>query len=315
MTQNLTEKYRPKDFEDLVGQEQIKQRLEQVNIDDLQHLMFVGPAGVGKTTTANILKRKLYDEQGQSMNFKELNASDERGIDTVRENIKDFARTKAINSDKNILFLDESDSLTESAMQSLRRVMEKYSNNCVFILSGNYDDNFIDPIKSRCMVLEFDRIMPEDIQERLEEICREEGLDYSDDALQKIAVDSDGDMRSAINSLWFAIDDGKVTAERVHTAIDQMEAFVDCLSQANYLSSREEKDKLVRKGIEPEKIVSQLYDFVKTDEQLPKEAKAVWLEELADSDWRMSRDTVKELQLDRMVWRICRKTKEFMDGN
>jgi replication factor C small subunit len=137
-----TEKHRPDTLSDVVGQEKITDRLQAfVSEDSIPHMMFAGPAGTGKTTSAVSMAKDLYGDEW-NQNFMETNASDERGIGVVREKIKNFARTKSINAEYKIIFLDEADSLTSEAQQALRRTMEQFSDNCRFVLSC------ITPLKS-----------------------------------------------------------------------------------------------------------------------------------------------------------------------
>ena len=149
------EKYRPQTLDEVVGHEAIIERLKSyVERDDLNHMLFAGPAGVGKTTSSIAIARELYGEDWEQQ-FLELNASDERGIDVVRERVKSFARTSFGGPSYRIIFLDEADALTAEAQAALRRTMEQFSNNVRFILSCNYSSQIIDPIQSRCTVFRF----------------------------------------------------------------------------------------------------------------------------------------------------------------
>ena len=144
------EKYRPQKLEDVVGQKQIINRLEKyVGEKSMPNLMFTGPAGVGKTTTALALVKSILGEYWRQ-NFLELNASDARGIETVRNNIKNFCRLKPVGAPFRIIFLDEVDNMTKDAQHALRREMEMYTKTASFILSCNYSSKIIDPIQSRC---------------------------------------------------------------------------------------------------------------------------------------------------------------------
>jgi replication factor C small subunit len=196
------EKYRPKTFEQIHGQDKIVNRVKAlVKSGNMPHLMFSGPAGVGKTTLSLIIARDLYGENWHH-NFLELNASDERGIDVVRNKVKDFARTKSIRDVPfKIIYLDECDSLTTEAQQALRRTMENYSATCRFILSCNYSSKIIDPIQSRCTVFRF-RPLPEDaIVKIISEIAKKENIVIGEDTIRSLYELTNGDARKAENIL------------------------------------------------------------------------------------------------------------------
>lgn len=197
-----TEKYRPAKFDDMVGQQEIIKRVRSlVQGLNIPHLLFAGPAGIGKSTLALIIVKELFGEKWRE-NYLELNASDERGIDVVRQKVKDFARTKAIeNIPFKVIFLDEADALTREAQQALRRTMENYTNTCRFILSCNYSSRIIDPIQSRCVVFRFKLLEKKDIKKRIGFIAQNENLNVREDALDTLYEASEGDCRRAINLL------------------------------------------------------------------------------------------------------------------
>ena len=212
-----TEKYRPKDFSEVKGQKDIVRKVKAfVSQKNMPHLMFSGPAGVGKTTLALVIARKLFGESYRE-NLLELNASDERGIDVVRNKVKDFARTRAIGDVPfKIIYLDECDALTREAQQALRRTMENYTQTCRFILSCNYSSKIIDPIQSRCTVFRFKPLMKEEMLEIVEKIAHSEGLKLDAEAKDAVFEVSDGDCRRAENILQStAALDKKITAEDI----------------------------------------------------------------------------------------------------
>jgi len=195
-----TEKYRPRDFNEIKGQEDIVKRVKAfVEQKNMPHLLFAGPAGVGKTTLSLVIARKLFGEEWHQ-NFLELNASDERGIDIIRSKVKDFARTRAIGDVPfKIIYLDECDALTREAQQALRRTMENYTATCRFILSANYSSKIIDPIQSRCALFRFKNLDKNDIFTIIDKISKEESIKTDEKAKEALFMVSEGDVRKLEN--------------------------------------------------------------------------------------------------------------------
>jgi replication factor C small subunit len=195
-----TEKYRPSTFEEVRGQKEIVEKIAAfVKSGNMPHLLFSGPAGVGKTTLSLVIARELFGDNWRQ-NTLELNASDERGIDVVRVKVKDFARTRAIGDVPfKLIYLDESDALTREAQQALRRTMENYTKTCRFILSCNYSSKIIDPIQSRCAVFRFKPLSETEVYEVIDRIAQGENLNVTQDARKALFDVCDGDCRRLEN--------------------------------------------------------------------------------------------------------------------
>ncbi len=195
-----TEKYRPITFSEIVGQDDIVKRVESLTKTlNIPHLLFAGPAGTGKSTLALVIVKELFKNTWKD-NYLELNASDERGINVVREKVKSFARTKSLgNVPFKVIFLDEADALTPEAQQALRRTMENYSSSCRFLLSCNYSSKIIDPIQSRCAIFKFKLLEKKDIEKILQRIAERENLTIDPNAVEIIYEGSEGDCRRAVN--------------------------------------------------------------------------------------------------------------------
>lgn len=218
-----TERYRPKEFDDVFGHEDIVKRLRAfVSQKNMPHMLFAGFPGSGKTTLALIVAKKLFGDSWHN-NFLELNASDERGIEVVRQKVKAFARTRALSEAPfKLIFLDESDALTKEAQQALRRTMEMYTNTCRFILSCNLSSKIIDPIQSRCAVFRFKSLEKEDVKKYIEKIAKEEKLKIDDKAAEAIYDITKGDLRRTVNILQScATLDSKITEDLVYEIVSK----------------------------------------------------------------------------------------------
>lgn len=197
-----TEKYRPVRFTEMVGQDNVLKRVESLTKSmNIPHLLFAGPAGTGKSTLALITVKELFRDEWRD-NYLELNASDERGINVIRDKVKSFARTKSLGEVPfKVIFLDEADALTPEAQQALRRTMENYSATCRFILSCNYSTKIIDPIQSRCAIFRFKLLEKKDIEKVIQRIIEREKLTMTPEVVEMLYEGSEGDCRRCINLL------------------------------------------------------------------------------------------------------------------
>jgi replication factor C small subunit len=216
------EKYRPFRLNEVIDQKEIVSALHQlINIpDELPHLLFAGPPGVGKTTTALCIARQLLGEEWRRDTL-ELNASDERGIKMVRERVKEFAAVMKLitgNRDEKpfrIIILDEADEMTSEAQTALRRIIEDSSRTTRFIIICNYLSQIIEPLKSRCVVFQFTRLAKEDLIRHLKTICETEGVKFEEKALSQIYDETSGDLRHSINLLQASAGVGTVSLASV----------------------------------------------------------------------------------------------------
>ena len=196
------EKYRPDSIENIVGQDKnINIINKMIEGGSLPHLLLHGKSGTGKTSTIMSIANKLYGKKKPFMMIR-LDASDDRGINTVREEIKGFAeKMTPFNTGVKLIILDEADSMTFDAQFALRRIIEKYSDDTRFCIICNYMNKIIAPIKARCVNLRFYPIDKKVIVDRLKYICSQENLKYEKNSLESIATISNGDLRKAINIL------------------------------------------------------------------------------------------------------------------
>ncbi len=305
-----TEKYRPKKLREIIGQQHAVPRLEAfVKNKSLPHCIFAGPAGSGKTTAALCIARELYGDSWHS-NFLELNASDARGIDTVRVQIKDFARTMPLDGSFKIIYLDEADALTKDAQHALRRTMEKYAKTARFILSCNYSSKIISPIQSRCAVFRFPQLSSEDITGFLKKISGDESLHADDNAFEAILYISEGDMRKAINILQTAAVLGKkITEETVYDATSKADpkAVVRMLNSALKAKFREARKELlslmIERGLAGEDIIKEIHKQI-FDTETDDEIKLQLLEALGEYEFRITEGSNARIQLEALLARI-----------
>ena len=216
------EKYRPFKFSSVVNQKSVVDAVKNLikNPQEMPNLMFSGPAGVGKTTVALCVARELLGDYWKDYTL-ELNASDERGINMVRERVKMFARYSGMTGKIpfKVIILDEADEMTGDAQTALRRIIEDSAKSTRFMLICNYLSQIIEPIQSRCVIFRFTNLPEEDVVSHLETICKQEKVKYDEKALSLIYEFTEGDLRHAINVLQAAASMGSVNTANANVAV------------------------------------------------------------------------------------------------
>jgi replication factor C small subunit len=216
------EKYRPLKLSEVTNQKSVVEAIRNLikSPGEMPNLLFSGPAGVGKTTVALCIARELLGDYWRDYTL-ELNASDERGINMVRERVKMFARYTgmAAKIPFKVIILDEADEMTGDAQTALRRIIEDSAKSTRFILICNYLSQIIEPIQSRCVIFRFTNMREDDIVAYLEKICKQEKVKYDEKALSLIYEYTEGDLRHAINVLQAAASMGSVNATNANTAV------------------------------------------------------------------------------------------------
>lgn len=307
------EKYRPEKLSDIVGQDPIVERLRTfVEKESLPHLLFAGPPGNGKTTAALGIARELFGENWRQ-NFLELNASDERGIDTIRTRVKDYARTRPVgDAPYKLIYLDESDALTSQAQHALRRTMEMYADTCRFVLACNYSSKIIEPIQSRCAVFRFKRLADDDVAEVLENIAQEEGLDLSEDGIDAIIYVSEGDMRRAINVLQAAsalkekIDEDVIYEVSATASPGEVRDMMEVALEGNFEDAREKlMNLLINQGLAGDDVLQQMHREV-FDLDIPEPMKVKLIDRIGEFDFRLVEGASERIQLEAALAHLSR---------
>lgn len=300
-----TEKYRPRDFSEIHGQKEIVKRVKAfVKQKNMPHQMYAGPAGVGKSSLALVVARQLFGDSWRE-NFLELNASDERGIDVVRNKVKDFARTKSIGTVPfKIIFLDECDALTREAQQALRRTMENYTQTCRFILSANYSSKIIEPIQSRCTVFRFKPLEKGDVFEIIDKIAKEEALKIDNRAKEALYEISEGDCRKMENILQSsaAITD-RITEESIYSlsSVAKPKELRDILNLAlkgSFIDARNRLlELMLNHGLSGMDAIKQIQKEI-WELEISDREKALLMDKCGETEFRMTEGSDEFLQIE-----------------
>ena len=291
-----------------------------IDANRLPHLLFYGPPGTGKTTTILALARKLYGPAFQSMVL-ELNASDDRGIDVVREQIKSFAGTrKLFSTGVKLIVLDEADNMTSDAQFALRRVIEKYTRNTRFCLICNYVSKIIPALQSRCTRFRFAPLARADMEARMRYVVDCEGLGarVADDGIAAILRLANGDMRKVLNVLQ-ATASGfpRVDAASVHLCTGnptpaEVRALMEALLNKSLAEAHSDLTALTHRGFALSDILNELARFVPLV-AMPQDALRLLMERLADIEYRLAFGTSEKLQGASLVGAFV-AAREIMAG-
>ncbi|KAF2360327.1 Replication factor C C-terminal [Trinorchestia longiramus] len=303
------EKYRPQSLDELVSHDHILSTIEKfIKEDHLPHLLFYGPPGTGKTSTILACARQLYEPKHFNSMVLELNASDDRGINVVREQILNFASTRTIfKAGFKIVILDEADAMTNDAQNALRRVIEKFTENVRFCLICNYLSKIIPAIQSRCTRFRFGPLTTDQMLPRLQMVVQEEKVDMTTDGKQALVVLAGGDMRRVLNVLQSThLAYGKVTEDNVYTCVghplrSDIKTIINWMLNEDFQTAYCNIQQLkVAKGLSLQDIVTELHHYIhKID--FSTRSRIALVQGLAAAEVRMCAGASERLQLSAVV--------------
>jgi replication factor C small subunit len=302
------EKYRPTKLEELINQEEVVSGLKNLlqNPAEMPHMLFAGLPGTGKTTTALIVARYLYGEAWREYTL-ELNASDERGINVIRERVKMFSQyfTPSEQVPFKLIILDEADMMTPEAQTALRRIMEINSRITRFILICNYLTRIISPIQSRCAIFRFRSIAKEDVMEYLKGICNNENVKVNPEVLELLYDYTKGDLRRAINLLQSAAGAGAgvITREIIEELVGKVtpkvvKEIINYMKNGDFYNARKLLfDFKSGSGLDGQEIIKLIMNGLIENGLLSVEASQI----LAEYEYRLLNGAYEEIQLTAML--------------
>lgn len=303
------EKYRPKSLEELISHEDIIKTIKRfMNEDCLPHLLFHGPPGTGKTSTILACARQLYKKNEFNSMVLELNASDDRGIGVVRNQILSFASTRTIfKRGFKLIILDEADAMTNDAQNALRRVMEKFTENTRFCLICNYLSKIIPAIRSRCTSFRFGPLSTQQMKPRIEHVIKQEELSVSSDGMEALVTLAKGDMRKALNVLQStSMAHSEVNEDTVYTCTgnpkrQDIENVLEWILNDDYQTSyRKVMDLKADRGIALHDLLYELHLYVHRID-FPLHIRLHLIEKLSEIEFRLASGTNERLQTGSLV--------------
>ncbi|KAJ1658900.1 Subunit of heteropentameric Replication factor C (RF-C) [Dispira simplex] len=307
------EKYRPRTMDDITAQEEVVQVLKSCLVSqNLPHLLFYGPPGTGKTSTILALTRDMFGADLAKSRVLELNASDERGIQVVREKVKNFARSTVSQNATGkpcppykIVILDEADSMTADAQAALRRTMETYSKITRFCLICNYVSRIIEPLASRCAKFRFKPLPLAQSEAKLQKICKNENVTCESGVLAKVLQAAEGDLRRAtmlLQSISGLHTDTPLTVNSVQEVAgiipeDVIQALIQSWQGQSYDAIKRTVDQAVWAGYSAYQILNQIHDLVVDTPEWSSLQKARLAQLIGNTDKRISDGADEHLQL------------------
>ncbi|KAH6987512.1 replication factor C subunit 4 [Ilyonectria destructans] len=308
------EKYRPIFLDDVVGNTETIERLKIIAKEgNMPHVIISGMPGIGKTTSVLCLARQMLGDSYKEAVL-ELNASDERGIDVVRNRIKGFAQKKVTlpPGRQKLIILDEADSMTSGAQQALRRTMEIYSNTTRFAFACNQSNKIIEPLQSRCAILRYAKLTDAQVVKRLMQIIEAEKVEFSDDGLAALVFSAEGDMRQAINNLQSTFAGfGFVSGDNVFKVVDsphpiKVQAMLKACYEGNVDSALDTLRELWDLGYSSHDIISTMFKVTKTIPTLSEHSKLEFIKEIGFTHMKVLEGVQTLLQLSGCVVRLCK---------
>ena len=307
------EKYRPQSINEIISHDQnIETIKKMLQGGSLPHLLFHGTPGTGKTSLILAIANELY-ENSKNLMIMKLDASDDRGINSVREEIKGFAeKVNMFCQGVKLIILDEADSMTFDAQFALRRIIEKYSKTTRFCFICNYENKIIPAIRSRCANFRFSPISPIHIQKKLSFICEKENLTYEKNVLETISLLSKGDLRKSINFLQsLSLQSNNLTLELCYkiAGVPSIEEVVDILTtllnnKIDYNSANTKIDSLIKSnGYSLSIVLKELVSYLLSNKlkNLDPNKLAIYLSEMADLENRVTKSTFGDIYMTGLV--------------
>ncbi|KAG8977120.1 hypothetical protein FRB90_008911 [Tulasnella sp. 427] len=302
------EKYRPQSLDDVVSHDDITTTIQKfIDKNRLPHMLFYGPPGTGKTSTILAVARRIYGKDYKKF-ILELNASDDRGIDVVREQIKNFAETRTLFSKGfKLIILDEADMMTTAAQAALRRVIEQYTKNVRFCIICNYVNKIVPAIQSRCTRFRFSPLAVKEVEKKIDEVIEKEKVKITPDGKEALLKLSKGDMRRALNILQACHAAYDVTDETAiynctgHPHPADIEAVVKSMMSDEFTASHNKINQLkVERGLALQDLISGVYEYIDTID-FPPYTRIYLLDHLATTEHRLSTGGSERLQLTALL--------------